>query len=127
MRTLMAVKRVNGIVYANLDDPAFVEAPSFGGSYRGRVWEIDRSADGRRSIALFEQTGELDFEYTCDEVFLVRRGSMDITFEDGKTATVREGDVVFFPKGTKGHFSLSEDFSDLTIFLSTDDQPVDII
>jgi uncharacterized cupin superfamily protein len=122
----MAVKRVNGIVYANLNEPEFVDAPDYGGSYRGRVWEIDRSSDGRRSIALFEQSGEVDFEYSCDEVFLVRSGKLSCTFDDGQVVELGPGDVAFFPKGTKGHFVTSDDFSDLAIFFS-EDGPVDII
>jgi uncharacterized cupin superfamily protein len=122
----MAVKRVNGITYASLSEPEFIEAPDYGGNYRGRVWEIDRSEDGRRSIALFEQTGELDFEYSCDEVVVVQRGWIRCTFDDGQVVELKAGDVAFFEKGTKGHFVLSEDFSDFAVFLS-EDGPVHII
>jgi uncharacterized cupin superfamily protein len=122
----MAVKRVNGVVWGNVDEAEFVDAPSYGENYRAQVWEIDRSADGRRSIALFEQSGRTDFEYSCDEVVVVRRGTLSCTFVDGQVVELRAGDIAFFPKGTKGHFEVSEDFSDIAVFLS-DDGPVDII
>jgi uncharacterized cupin superfamily protein len=126
----MAVKRVNGITYTSLNEPEFIQAPDYAGEdgdvYQGRVWEIDRSADGRRSIALFEQTGELDYEYSCGEVVIVQKGWISCTFEDGQVVTLNEGDVAYFEKGVKGHFKMSEDFSDLAVFIS-DDKPVDII
>jgi uncharacterized cupin superfamily protein len=122
----MAVNRLNGIVWGNVDEAEFVQAPSYGENYQARVWEVDRSADGRRSIALFEQHGSTDFEYSCDEVVIVRRGTLRCTFDDGQFVELRRGDIAFFPKGTKGHFDVSEDFSDIAVFLS-DDAPVDII
>ena len=123
----MAVKRVNGITFASLNEPEFVESPDFGGTYKGRYWEIDRSSDGRRSIALFEQSGESDFEYPCEEVVVVRTGNMRVAFDDGQVVELKAGDVAFFEKGVKAHFDMSEDFSDLAIFLSTDDKPIDVI
>jgi uncharacterized cupin superfamily protein len=126
----MAVKKVNGITYASLNEPEFVDAPDYaaegGGTYKGRVWEIDRSADGRRAIALFEQTGDSYFEYPCSEVVVVQRGSISCTFDDGQVVELKVGDVAFFEKGVKGQFKMSDDFSDLAIFLS-DDEPLDII
>jgi uncharacterized cupin superfamily protein len=122
----MAVKKVNGITYASLSEAEFVDAPNYGGTYKGRYWEIDRSTDGRRSIALFEQTGDSYFEYPCSEVVVVQRGSISCTFDDGQIVELHAGDVAFFEKGVKGQFKMSEDFSDLAIFLS-DDEPIDII
>jgi uncharacterized cupin superfamily protein len=122
----MAVKRVNGITYASLNEPEFVEAPDFGPDYRGRFWEIDRSSNGRRSIALFEQSGESYFEYPCSEVVIVQRGTISCTFDDGQVVELKVGDVAFFEKGVKGNFKMSDDFSDLAIFLS-DDEPIDLI
>jgi uncharacterized cupin superfamily protein len=122
----MAVKKVNGITFASLSEPEFVDTPDWGPDYKGRVWEIDRSSDGRRSIALFEQSGVSDFEYPCDEVVYVLRGTLSCTFDDGQVVELTKGDVAFFEKGVKGHFVTSEDFSDLAIFLS-DDKPINII
>lgn len=125
----MAVKKVNGITYASLNEPEFVDAPDYAdgaGTYKGRYWEIDRSSDGRRSIALFEQSGESSFEYPCSEVVVVQRGSISCTFDDGQVVELKAGDVAFFEKGVKAHFKMSDDFSDLAIFLS-DDAPIDVI
>jgi uncharacterized cupin superfamily protein len=122
----MTVKKINGVTYASLSDAEFTDAPDYGGTYKGRYWEIDRSADGRRSITLFEQSGDAYYEYPCSEVVVVQRGSISCTFDDGQVITLRAGDVGFFEKGVKGMFSCSEDFSDLAIFLS-DDEPISVI
>jgi uncharacterized cupin superfamily protein len=122
----MTVKKVNGITYASLSDAEFTDSPDYGGTVKSRYWEIDRSADGRRSIALFQQSGDTYFEYPCHEVVVVQEGSISCTFDDGQVVTLRKGDVAFFEKGVKGQFSASEDFVDLAIFLS-DDAPIDVI
>jgi uncharacterized cupin superfamily protein len=121
----MARKSLNGVTWVSIDEPQFEATPAFGGTYKGQVWEIDRSEDGRRIVALFEQSGEVEYEYPCDEIFFVLEGTCTLRFEDGQEAHFKPRDVVHFPKGTKGTFIVDK-FLDLAV-LTSDDGPNDII
>ena len=64
--------KISEIVAVHMDEAQWTPAPQYGGA----VWEIDRSADGRRVIAAFQESGKSRFTYPFNEFMYVLRGSI---------------------------------------------------
>ncbi|CAH0303860.1 hypothetical protein SRABI26_04628 [Arthrobacter sp. Bi26] len=78
----------------------------------------DRSADGRRVIAAFQESGKSRFTYPFNEFMYVLRGSITCTLEGGQKHYFTTGDSAFFPEGTTADLDISDDFMDLTFLTS---------
>lgn len=98
-----------------MDDAQWTPAPQYGGA----VWEIDRSADGRRVIAAFQESGKSAFTFPFNEFIHVLRGTMTCSVDGGVAQHFTPGDSAFFPEGTTVEIDISDDFMDIA-FLTSD-------
>jgi uncharacterized cupin superfamily protein len=89
--------------WSDLVDPPG-EIPS-GGSERS----ILTSADGRYTTGLWEREPDTwSFERSYHEVAVILAGEADVETPEGDVVTVRAGDVLVTPKGSKGTWRIKE-------------------
>jgi uncharacterized cupin superfamily protein len=74
-------------------------------------WELEifGAGGGAFTTGLWERDPDTwPFERAYDEVAIILQGSADIEADDGETITVRTGDVLVTPKGSKGVWHVRE-------------------
>ena len=89
--------------WASLEDP-----PGEAGT-RGALLDVFASPDGHFTSGLWEREPDTwSFERPYDEIAIVLSGEADIEEPDGTMHTVRAGDVLVTPKGSKGTWRIRE-------------------
>ncbi|MGE5226945.1 MAG: cupin domain-containing protein [Planctomycetaceae bacterium] len=87
---------------ALVDPPGEIPSP-------GAEREVLTSADGRYTTGLWEREPDTwSFERPYHEVAVILEGEADIETPDGAVHTVRAGDVLVTPKGSKGTWRIRE-------------------
>jgi uncharacterized cupin superfamily protein len=75
----------------------------------GAELDVLTSADARFTTGLWEREPDTwSFERPYHEVALILEGAADIETPDGAVHTVRAGDVLVTPKGSKGTWRIRE-------------------
>ena len=80
------------------------------------VWLVRRDPDSTTRVALSQAglyripVGEFSFESPGDEMCYVIAGAAEIDVEDGSHIRLERGDMVFWPRGTRTSWTVTEDF-----------------
>lgn len=88
--------------------------PEYGGSKS----VIYRSADGTRVAGVAHESGKCTLTYPCDEFFYVVKGWCQMRIHGGdEDFKLAEGDCIYLKKGTTVDVDMSEDFTNVAVFV----------
>jgi uncharacterized cupin superfamily protein len=72
-----------------------------------RIKLMSGSSDGTTHTVIWDCTaGQFEWKYWCDETACVLHGSVIVTDAQGVPHTLSAGDTMFFPAGSKAHWTV---------------------
>lgn len=80
------------------------------------VWLVRRDEDAPKARAPMQAglyripVGEFEFESPGDESCFVISGNAIVHVEDGNTVPLKPGDMVFWPRGTRTRWTVTQEF-----------------
>ncbi len=81
------------------------------GNPTARIWIAAQSPDLKVTQGVWDcTTGKFSWDYTWDEFIMALEGEATITFEEGDSVTLREGDFIHLPVGVKSQWHVPEYF-----------------
>lgn len=75
------------------------------GPYRAAIWRL---TDDHLPY-------ESPYEFRCDETVCILEGEVEITFADGETLLLAEGDVISVARGTRSQWKITKPFKKLVV------------
>lgn len=97
-------------------NPEWRPLPAYGGSEA----VLYRSADGRRVVGTFKESGKYTYEYQSDEFVYVVAGTGIANVRGGPTVHLKPGDMAYFRDGLVVDFEMSDDFQDVAMHVGDD-------
>jgi len=74
-----------------------------------RIKLMSGSSDGTTDTVIWDCTaGQFEWRYWCDESACVLEGSVVVKDEQGVAHTLTAGDTMFFPAGSRAHWTVDE-------------------
>lgn len=85
--------------------------------YGGSEGVIAKSQNGKVVAGVFTHSGKYSYTFPFDEFAFVTSGDVTVRINGRSPFTLKQGDFVFFPKGTTAEFVAGENYANVAVFV----------
>ncbi|KAK5048694.1 hypothetical protein LTR84_005786 [Exophiala bonariae] len=79
-----------------------------------------RSENNKIAVGAIHEIGEGHLTWPEDEFLIVTKGWIKFQIQDGEDFELKQGDIMFMKQGQVIDFQMSDDFTNIAVFISED-------